>query len=40
MVDLRFRQLKDLIMGAATLGDLLFGLIRRQPVRDQLHPLA
>ncbi|MGD2111497.1 MAG: hypothetical protein PVI86_19140, partial [Phycisphaerae bacterium] len=40
MIDLRFSQLKDLILAAATLGDLVFGLVERERIRRRLHPLA
>jgi hypothetical protein len=40
MIDLRFTRLKDVILGACTLGDLIFGLIRRKRIRRKLHPLT
>jgi hypothetical protein len=40
MIDLRFTRLKDVILGACTLGDLILGLISRKQIRQRLHPLT
>jgi hypothetical protein len=40
MIDLRFTRLKDVILGACTLGDLIFGLVRQEQTRQRLHPLT
>ncbi|MBN2506298.1 MAG: VWA domain-containing protein [Verrucomicrobia bacterium] len=40
MLDLRFRRLKDVILAACTLGDLVDGLSRRPNVRRRIHPLT
>lgn len=40
MVDLRFTKLKDVILGACTLGDLIFGLVHCKKMRQRLHPLT
>jgi hypothetical protein len=40
MLDLRFRQLRDLILAACLLGDLLFALLSRERIRNRLHPLS
>lgn len=40
MLDLRFRRLKDVILAATTLGDLLPGLIKRERMRQLIHPLT
>lgn len=40
MIDLRFTHLKDLILAATNLGDLVFSLVKRESVRKRIHPLA
>ncbi len=40
MIDLRFTRLKDVILAATTLGDLVFGLVKREPIRRRMHPLT
>ena len=40
MLDLRFRRLKEVILAATTLGDLLPGLVKRERVRQLIHPLT
>ena len=39
VIDLRFTQLKDVILAATTLGDLVLGLVKRGQIRRRLHPL-
>jgi hypothetical protein len=40
MLDLTFPRLRDVILAACTLGDLLFGLLERPKIRNRLHPLT
>ncbi len=39
-IDFRFTRLKEVILGACTLGDLIFGLVKSEQMRQRLHPLT
>ncbi|MAE63257.1 MAG: hypothetical protein CMJ18_03210 [Phycisphaeraceae bacterium] len=40
IIDLRFTRLRDVILAAATLGDLVSGLVRRPAIASRMHPLT